>query len=919
MGASGCNSLDTYPDRNLDRTATIDSGSASCAHPLTTKPTRDSPMLALRSLACLLVPVAMAQDTRLFDTPVVVLDQYSRFEAIVDLDGDSFPDGISWWFTENGPQRNRLVGLRNAGDGSMEEAWEALFEAQDNSTEAALVDTADFDGDGADDYVLHQGRSLVVYGSRGMQAPVLIQSYDLNAGLTDLRARDVNGDGLADIVTVETSSIRVRLNQGPSAGFDLPVVDSATIGNGGRDLRLADLSGDGVLDLALLQGGSVHVAPITAAGDIGPLQAFDHGSSFTNPMLTDGDLDGDGDADLVVFEDIAVGAHRYSVLRNGLGAGVSLEASKLGGPATELADIDGDGDLDGICCGGGYLAERNNTASTFHIAIAGEDGFAQAFTMPGLGSQHIAGAADMDQDGDLDLVAGRAIYFPDGPLAADPLGRLSSEPYVVSDFDGDGDPDFGAGLESLGRNMGNGTMKESAPTVGPPPTGFRYVGPGYLGDFDGDGDDDLVVGYSNVQNGALQSLRFLANQGAGYLLDQGDASEPGADLTVAAYGGFRPEHALVADADGDGDLDLTLYNWPQEVSSSELWLNDGLGSFTFSAVIPDRYPLAYADLTGDGLLDMVCATHHGFGISPIQRRKWDLGTAPGEWDYDIFLRYFNDLYGTHLFEDVVKVFDFDGDGDLDVGMGQRASGWKRRYIHINNQSGGWQLFDVLELQPRFALESEGIRFMTGDLDLDGIQDMLSSSAYGADVASVIHRGLAAGGVEEVLPWPLMRPRSLADVDGDGDLDAVGDHIYFNRTRSAEDSGSRRQYGVGKRGTGGAIPMLGALGTWKAGEEAIVRITGGLGGGQAQLFLGTGESAILDWPAPGHTMYVDPWLRRLPYTLSGPQGAAGAGSHDVVFTVPASFAGVTLYYQVFGIDPGAATGFSQSQGLELSYR
>ena len=57
---------------------------------------------------------------------------------------------------------------------------------------------------------------------------------------------------------------------------------------------------------------------------------------------------------------------------------------QIGGPATHLIDVDGDGDLDGLCCGGGSGPYPNEGSSTFQVALNDGAGvFAPAFPIAG--------------------------------------------------------------------------------------------------------------------------------------------------------------------------------------------------------------------------------------------------------------------------------------------------------------------------------------------------------------------------------------------------------------------------------------------------------------------------------------------------------------------------------------------------------
>ena len=122
-------------------------------------------------------------------------------------------------------------------------------------------------------------------------------------------------------------------------------------------------------------------------------------------------MDGDLDDDAVVFVDGT--SDSCALLRQTAPGALTLESFSPGGPATDLADVDGDGYLDGVCCsggGGGPTLVKNTSPATFMVCLNdGTGSFDMALPFPGLGADHIAGVADFDGDGDTDLLAGRAV------------------------------------------------------------------------------------------------------------------------------------------------------------------------------------------------------------------------------------------------------------------------------------------------------------------------------------------------------------------------------------------------------------------------------------------------------------------------------------------------------------------------------
>ena len=167
----------------------------------------------------------------------------------------------------------------------------------------------------------------------------------------------------------------------------------------------------------------------------------------------------------------------------------------------------------------------------------------------------------------------------------------------------------------------------------------------------------------------------------------------------------------------------------------------------------------------------------------------------------------------------------------------------------------------------------------------------------------------------------MSPWSLADLDGDGDEDLIGDTVVDNARFVAPTSGVRRQYGSGVPGTGGAIPVLGAAGPLRFGEAPEVRLTGALGGTMGILAVGVSEVVIPNSPFPGLTSYVDatdvPFVM-VPLPIGGPTGVAGAGELIIPVGVTLSMINGLYSHQYFLFDPGSPSLLTATNGLMLLY-
>jgi len=563
-------------------------------------------------------PVLAQESLAHVDAPVVTLSDQERFETLIDIENDGDMDAIGAWWIDDSFRQLRFSTYINDGSGRLAFGYNIgnPWVDQDTSSPQHALAVGDLNGDGQDDF-LYAASSQVNYSLSNPDGTLSYLGNFIVAGppLAGVAIGDFDDDGDNDIATLN-ETLQIWSNNGGLPNTWSSVAAVAT-GTGAAQLTLSEVNGDGIPDLVVTNPAQVLMYP-TVAGAPGPVTALSHDS--LNPMPVSGDIDGDGDLDFVVFDE-----NDYVTFRRTGPATYTAEAETVGGPATHLSDVDGDGDLDGMCCGGcgGCPSDTWNTElSTFRLSLNdGSGAFGVSTPMPGVGAQHLAGAADLDSDGDVDVVAGRCVYYAPAPLKDGYPPQLHSEPLrdaALVDYDMDSDPDVLAGLSSAQTNLADGTLRNETPLMPTAPGPYEFVGPGYPGDWDDDGDLDLLVSMIESATGDFVVMRLMENRGGGAYRDGGNAGPIGEafvllNTTLLGYPTYS-ELSLAHDIDADGHTDLVVLPL-RPGRQTQIYWNEGDGTFSVGPYWLKHRVEHLTDFDLDGLPDLVTAYHSGINSS----------------------------------------------------------------------------------------------------------------------------------------------------------------------------------------------------------------------------------------------------------------------------------------------------------------
>ncbi|MCZ4318422.1 T9SS type A sorting domain-containing protein [Aequorivita viscosa] len=331
-------------------------------------------------------------------------------------------------------------------------------------------------------------------------------------------------------------------------------------------------------------------------------------------------------------------------------------------------------------------------------------------------------AADLDGDGDLDIVSGSRT----GPYNIawfenlDGLGNFGTEIIVennlfdevysifLADLDGDGDMDILTTAFSLDKIIwyenldGQGNFSGQKIISNTADGAFTVVS----GDLDGDGDMDVISGSD------FSGLAWYEN-----LDGQGDFFMHLIDNNVS---GTRSVIAI--DVDGDGDMDIVGNS---NAPNKTYWIEnmDGLGTFGAPNSIYEmgQYVtnLIAADVDGDGDTDVLTVS---FGDNEVAWFE----------NLDGFGNFGPKNTISNILDKALEVFaaDLDNDGDIDVltssgGTFDGEIAWFENLDSAGNFSVKISINTVLQF-PRSVIAA--------DLDNDGDMDVISSSQNDHKVA-----------------------------------------------------------------------------------------------------------------------------------------------------------------------------------------
>ncbi len=384
----------------------------------------------------------------------------ARYSAVADLDRDGDLDVLV--ASQAGPVFSWYENL-GGGDFGNPVTNQRVFPG--SFTDGRWIGAADLNRDGAPDVVIAScDADTLAWYPNALRTPTAdfgpAQSISTTASCpAAVSTTNFDRDGDLDVLATGDGPVELYRNTNGTGVFVTGVALPGAAAFG-ADVIVGDPDRDG--------DGDVVVAAVS--GTVTVFENRTHHYSFTFPIATDvqssiragaysglalADVDADGDTEVIGAEKLGNNFTVHVAARTNTGSYVDLSAFTVPGNPYELigADIDGDGDQDIVAATAFEASWFANLDGAGHF-----DGTQLTIGTGGGGAIDSIDVADLDRDGDLDVVTdkrfpGALTWFEndgtpgDGGWVERPLGTFG-EPFadnpVVEDLDQDGSPDVAA-------------------------------------------------------------------------------------------------------------------------------------------------------------------------------------------------------------------------------------------------------------------------------------------------------------------------------------------------------------------------------------------------------------------------------------------------------------------------------------------